>query len=141
MKSTALQCRCFTSRNAPIRRSRRFSTCRWAPSNRVSPEVWANYKNCSPAPLPTRPRNPMNSQQAKEILGLYRPGTADQQDADFAAALALAKSDATLQGWFEEHCALQAALQAKFRQIPIPEGLKEQILSERKAHINLPSRR
>lgn len=77
----------------------------------------------------------MNKEQAKEILILYRPRTADPQDPEMAEALALTRSDPELARWFEHHCALQAALQAKFRQIPVPEGLKEQILSERKARM------
>src|ERR1051325_6269262 len=74
----------------------------------------------------------MNSEQAKEILKLYRPGTADAKDTAFAEALELCGRDAELKRWFEEHCALYAALRAKFREIAVPEGLKEQIISERK---------
>lgn len=73
----------------------------------------------------------MNSQQAKEILILFRPGTEDAADPEVAEALALTKQDSELAHWFEEHCALQQAVRANFRQIPVPEGLKEQILSER----------
>src|SRR5580765_8582945 len=86
-------------------------------------------------PRPTsHGKRPMNSTEAKEILMLYRPGRADAQDPEFAEALALAGSDPELGRWLEEHCAIQNAFQTKFRQIPVPEGLKEQILSERKAH-------
>lgn len=74
----------------------------------------------------------MNSQQAKENLLLYRPGCADPDDPDFAEALAQVQQDPELARWFEEHCRRQAALHAKFSQIAVPEGLKEQILSERK---------
>ena len=80
----------------------------------------------------------MNSRQAKEILVLYRPGTADREEPEVAAALALAQSDPELSRWLEDQNVTQAALRAKFKQIPVPEGLKEQILSERKAHTNLP---
>jgi hypothetical protein len=73
----------------------------------------------------------MNNQQAKEILVLFRPGTADREDAEFSEALALAKQDPELGQWFREHCAFHEAVRVKFRQIPVPEGLKEQILSER----------
>jgi len=83
----------------------------------------------------------MNRQQAQEILLLYRPGTADAQDPDFAAALALAQKDRELVRWLQEQSLVQHALRAKFRQIPVPEGLKEQILSERKAHTSLPLKR
>ena len=74
----------------------------------------------------------MNRQQAKEILILYRPRGGGLPDPEVGEALALAESDAELARWFEQHRAFQAALQDKFRQIPVPEGLEEQILSERK---------
>ena len=76
----------------------------------------------------------MTENEAKEILRLYRPGTADANDPAFAEALARCESDAELKKWFAEHCALYSALRAKFRQIEVPEGLKEQIVAERKAH-------
>jgi len=83
----------------------------------------------------------MNRQQAQEILLLYRPGIADAQDPDFADALALAEKDADLRRWLHDQSLVQNALREKFRKIPIPEGLKEQILSERKAHTSLPLKR
>ena len=76
----------------------------------------------------------MNHDQAKEILLLYRPGTADEEDPDLAEALALARHHEELGRWLKEHCTTQEALRAKFRQIVVPEGLKEQILSERTTH-------
>jgi hypothetical protein len=36
---------------------------------------------------------------------------------------------------------LQTAIRAKFQQIPVPEGLQQQILSERKAHLSISHRR
>lgn len=75
----------------------------------------------------------MNRDEAKNILSLYRPGTADEDDPQIAEALGLAKSDAELAHWLEEHSARQKALRAKFREIAVPEGLKEQIISEQKA--------
>jgi len=50
-----------------------------------------------------------------------------------ADALELLRSDLELASWFDQQQALTAALQSKFRTIPVPEGLKEQILSERHA--------
>src|SRR5439155_22418099 len=64
---------------------------------------------------------------------LYRPATTDRNDPEIAEALALAQRDPELARWLEDRCALHAAIRAKFKQIPVPEGLKEQILSERKA--------
>ncbi len=72
----------------------------------------------------------MKLNEAKTILLLYRPGTADAEDPQIAGALALAKREPELARWLEEHCARQEALRAKFRQITVPAGLKEQIISE-----------
>ncbi|HEY4416016.1 MAG TPA: hypothetical protein VGO57_10015 [Verrucomicrobiae bacterium] len=83
----------------------------------------------------------MNINEAKTILLLYRPGTADAEDPQVAAALALTKTDAELACWFEQHCARQTALCAKFRQVGAPAGLKEQIISEQLAEIRLNARR
>ena len=61
---------------------------------------------------------------------LYRPGTADAEDPQIAGALTLAKREPELARWLEEHSARQEALRSKFRQINVPAGLKEQIISE-----------
>jgi hypothetical protein len=73
----------------------------------------------------------VNNQEAKEVLMLFRPGLADEGDPEFAEALTVVRQDPELSQWFAEHCAFQEALRAKFLQIPVPEGFKEQILSER----------
>jgi hypothetical protein len=83
----------------------------------------------------------VNSNEAKTILLLYRPGTADADDPQIAAALALVKTDAALARWFEQHCVRQNALRAKFRQAVAPAGLKEQIISEQLAEIRRNARR
>ena len=75
----------------------------------------------------------MTQQKAKEILSVYRPGSADANDDAFAEALALARQDGELARWFDEHCAIHRALQTRFRQIAVPDGLKEQIISEHQA--------
>jgi hypothetical protein len=71
----------------------------------------------------------MNRDEAKDILLLHRPGTADADDPQIAEALALAKQDAQLARWLEEQSARQQSLRAKFRQITAPSGL-QQIISE-----------
>ena len=76
----------------------------------------------------------VNSHEAKEILALYRPGTADAKDPTFAGALELTARDAELGLWFEQHCAAYITLRGKFLKIPVPAGLKEQILAEHKIH-------
>ena len=76
----------------------------------------------------------MNRDEAKTILLLYRPGTADADDPQIAVALDLAKQDPELIGWLVEHCARQKAVRAGFRKITAPAGLKEQIISEQAVH-------
>jgi hypothetical protein len=73
----------------------------------------------------------VNSHEAKEVLLLYRPGTEDRDDPEIAAALDLARREPELAHWLEEHCKFQEAMRGRFNEIPVPEGLKEQILSER----------
>ncbi len=76
----------------------------------------------------------MNRDEAKDILLLYRHHhEADERDPQIAAALAVAKGDEQLAQWLEMHCARQFVLREKFRQIAVPAGLKEQILSEHAA--------
>ena len=77
----------------------------------------------------------MNHDEAKTILMLYRPGTADADDPQIAGALALAKREPELARWLEEHSARQEALRSKFRQVTVPAGLKEQIISESAARV------
>ena len=73
----------------------------------------------------------MTRDEAKETLLIYRPGTADGNEPEIAQALALALQDAALARWLDQHQAQQEMVRAKFRQIPVPAGLKEQIISER----------
>lgn len=79
----------------------------------------------------------MNRDEAKAILLLYRPGTADADDPQIAEALALAGRDTDLGRWLKEHCARQAKLRGTFRQITAPPGLKEQIISEQPPRENV----
>jgi hypothetical protein len=79
----------------------------------------------------------MNQEEAKQILALYRPGTADERDPSFREARQLAQSQPELARWFEEHCEAYLALRRKLRAVPVPPGLKERILSERKIRRSL----
>ena len=83
----------------------------------------------------------VNHDEAKTILMLYRPGTADAEDPQIAGALALAKREPELARWLEEHSARQETLRSKFRQITVPAGLKEQIISEQAAFLERHARR
>ncbi len=75
----------------------------------------------------------MNHNEIKQTLLLYRPGSGDAGDPQIAEALALARGDAELSRWLDDHCARQSALRAKFRQVEPPAGLREQIISEHAA--------
>jgi hypothetical protein len=76
----------------------------------------------------------MNRQDARDILLRYRHHhAADAEDPQVADALAFAKTDAELSEWLEMHAARQFVLREKFRQIQVPEGLREQIISEHAA--------
>jgi hypothetical protein len=83
----------------------------------------------------------MNRNEAKNILLLYRPGTADADDPEIAEALVLAGRDPELTQWLAEHCARQVTLQSGFRNITAPAGLKEQIISEQSARGKIGLRR
>lgn len=74
----------------------------------------------------------MTSQEAKAILSTYRPW-ADASDPEFAAALALTRTDGNLRRWFQDHCAAQTAIRRSVQGISVPPGLKEQIISEHRA--------
>ena len=76
----------------------------------------------------------MTREEAKSILLLYRPGTADMADPRVSEAMAFARQDPELDAWLENHVIMQNLMRAKFREIAAPAGLKEKIISE------LPSR-
>jgi hypothetical protein len=68
--------------------------------------------------------------EAKKILLRSRPGTADFSDPEVAMALAFARTDRELTAWLEQHLAGQRLLAKQFRDIPVPAGLKAQIIAE-----------
>ena len=72
----------------------------------------------------------MKTEEAKKILLLYRPGTRDAEDPQIAAALEVARKDLELSSWLDQHIERQQQLRQCFRSLPIPPGLKEQIISE-----------
>lgn len=74
----------------------------------------------------------MNRAEARQVLVLYRPGSADDRDPEIAAALDLVRQDAELRTWFEQHCAFQTAMRAKFREVAPPLELKDRILAQQK---------
>jgi hypothetical protein len=73
----------------------------------------------------------VNSAEAREILLLYRPGTADPAEPQMAEALEFARQEPELGRWFEEHRAYQKAMRAKFRQIEVPAHLRTSLLMQK----------
>jgi len=71
----------------------------------------------------------MTREEAKQILLLYRPGTTDAEEPDVIAAMAVARSDAELGRWFQQHSAFQTAMRSKLRQIPVPNHRKLALLA------------
>jgi hypothetical protein len=74
----------------------------------------------------------MTSSEAQRILTLYRPGSADAQEPEIAAALAQARRDPELRQWFEQHCQFQEAMRRKFHEIPAPDRIRDRVLARRK---------
>jgi len=74
----------------------------------------------------------VNHHEAKKILLLYRPGTADSLEPAVEEAIDLARQDTELSAWFEQHQAFQQAMRTKLRQIEAPEHLKAAVLAETK---------
>jgi hypothetical protein len=75
----------------------------------------------------------VTSFEAREILLLYRPGTADAADPEMTEALALARQDPELGRWFEQHRAFQKAMRVGFQQIEVPAHLKTSLLIQKPA--------
>jgi hypothetical protein len=79
----------------------------------------------------------LNTQQAKEILLLFRSGSVDDGDPQMVEALRLAEQDQALGQWFEKHRAFQEQMRGKLRQLQPPAHLKAALLRER--HIIRPA--
>lgn len=75
----------------------------------------------------------MKNDEAKFILGAYRPDGRDANDPAFVAALAQAERDPELRAWFEQQRQLDATLAAKLHAIVPPPGLREAILAGARA--------
>ncbi len=65
----------------------------------------------------------MTSHQAKQILLLYRPW-ADAGDPEVARAMAVARQDPELGGWFKQHLQFQWRMHCKLRNIKVPPRAK-----------------
>jgi len=71
----------------------------------------------------------MNTSEAKRILSCYRPQGQDARNSDFAAAVALARSNPELARWFADQQAFDAVLTRALGSVPAPLGLKQSILT------------
>src|SRR5512132_2690625 len=74
----------------------------------------------------------MNTQEAKEILAVFRPGMDDERDPLFAEALALVRGDTELNAWFAASLAFDKAMNAELANVVAPSKVREAILAERK---------
>jgi hypothetical protein len=75
----------------------------------------------------------MNNHEARLILQGYRPGGQDAADPLFAEVLEQVQRDPELQKWFAKEQAFDLRMQAKLQEaIPIPSGLKANLLAQRK---------
>lgn len=70
----------------------------------------------------------MDKEQAKFVLGSFRPDGADAQDPEFAEALVLAAADRELGDWLARERAQDAAFAAALSDVEIPDDLRESIL-------------
>lgn len=75
----------------------------------------------------------MSPQEVKQVLLLYRPGTADAEDPQIIEAIEAARGNPELARWFKEHCAFQEAMRAKLRAVEVPPHLKAALLARQKA--------
>jgi hypothetical protein len=71
-------------------------------------------------------------EEAKQILMLYRPGTADADEPDLQQAMDMARADADLGAWFEQHRAFNQTIRSQLRGIQAPPHIKAAILAHRK---------
>lgn len=75
----------------------------------------------------------MTTQQAKETLLLYRPGSSDALEPGVRVALDMAQSDAGLQSWLVRQGDFHGKISQSLRRIEPPPGLKERLLAGRPA--------
>ena len=71
----------------------------------------------------------MNREQAKQVLLLYRPGTADAEDPEIASAMELARQDPELGSWFNKHVQFQQGMMTRMRAMEAPNHLKLELLA------------
>lgn len=83
----------------------------------------------------------MKNEEARFILGAYRPDGRDATDPAFLEAMAQAERDPQLRAWFEAQCRVDRALGEKLQAIVPPPGLRDAILAGGKVSVTPPQRR
>jgi hypothetical protein len=83
----------------------------------------------------------MKNQEAKFILGAYRPDGRDAGAPAFAPALEQAERDPELRAWFATQRKFDAAVAAKLQALAPPPGLREAILAGARMGGTLPKSR
>lgn len=71
----------------------------------------------------------MTREEAKLVLLLYRPDTADAEDPAVVKAMEVACQDPELGQWFEQHVRFQREMRRKLREIKPPAHLKASLLA------------
>ena len=71
----------------------------------------------------------MDSNKAKSILRLYRPGV-DEITEPVSEALSLVNNKPELKAWYEKHLVNEDAISAQFDNIAIPSDLKDQLVHQ-----------
>jgi len=74
----------------------------------------------------------MNSQEAKRILEMYRPGGADASDPRFAEALKQLRHERKLAFWFNEQKAFDGVVASGVKAITVPADLKASLLANQR---------
>ena len=74
----------------------------------------------------------MNSEQAKQLLEVFRPGGTDTADPRFMEALLQTERDPQLGRWFEEQRRFDGQFVAGLKSVSVPRDLQDAILSSRK---------
>ena len=74
----------------------------------------------------------MDKDEAKLILGCYRPNGKDAADPEMRQALELAEHDPELSEWFKREQMLDGVICQKVCECPVPESLKTSIIAGRK---------
>jgi anti-sigma factor RsiW len=80
----------------------------------------------------------MNSQEAKQILGVYRPNGGDASDGRFSEALKAVEQDAELARWFREQRRFDAVVAEGLKTVVVPPDLKASIIGSHKV-VRLPA--